>query len=159
VVKSLRKCLQLTKLKFLFDTDKTYFDAFDLSSCQNILGDEYIEQFRAVDLVNKLWTIGNENLIELVFHLHLLSYTQQNYLVNSVCIPNCMYILCKNKSSSKSFGNSASLPLTAENALIRCMCWLCNVHCRQVKLLSRRYATSIPHQSHDISVIPLTYRS
>jgi len=44
------------------------------------------------------------------------------------------------------------LPLMTENALVRCVCWLCNVHIRQVQLFSCRYATSIPLQSLDTSV-------
>jgi len=35
----------------------------------------------------------------------------------------------------------------AENALVQC-----NVHCRQVQLLSHGYTTSIPRQSIDTSV-------
>jgi len=61
----------------------------------------------------------------------------------------------QNKSSPKSFGKSMSLPLTAENALVCCMCYLYNLHCRQDQLLSRRYAsTSIPHQSLDWHIGP-----
>jgi len=35
-----------------------------------------------------------------------------------------------NKSSPKPYGKIASLPQTAENALVYWVCQLCNVHCR-----------------------------
>ena len=55
-------------------------------------------------------------------------------------------------SPPKSFGKRASLLLTAENALVHCVCYLCNVHCIQLQLLSRGYATSIQLQSLHTSV-------
>jgi len=57
-----------------------------------------------------------------------------------------------NKSSAKSLRKSESLPLMAENALVCCVCSLCNVNCRQVQLLNRGYATSTPRQFLDTSV-------
>jgi len=49
---------------------------------------------------------------------------------------------------------AASLPLTSENGLARCVCYyLCDVHCRRLQSLSRRYATSTPK----CQMLPLRY--
>jgi len=54
-----------------------------------------------------------------------------------------------NKSFPQSFWKSASPPLMIENALVHCMCYLCNVHCIRVQSLSCGYAISTPHrQTH-----------
>jgi len=49
------------------------------------------------------------------------------------------------KKCQSNLGRAASPPLMTGNELARCVCYLCNAHCRRVQSLSRRYATSTPH--------------
>jgi len=57
------------------------------------------------------------------------------------------FFLKDNKFFQSHLGRAASLPLTAENGLGRCVCYyLCNAHCRRVQSFSHRYATSTLHR-------------
>jgi len=92
---------------------------------------------------------SSNTLTELTLNVPL---DTKQVILGMLFLANLLASTEKNKSSPKSFGKSTLLRLTAENAHVCRICQLCNVHCRQVQLISHGYATSIPHQSLDTSV-------